>query len=86
MDELRAGNPVTSGRITIVPVERWVMQAVSGRTGGWFSGLREPFAVIVCDATQIRALDLEGLEISVESLVRKIPDLGQVLAAIKDRR
>ncbi len=80
MDELRAGNPMVAGEVTFVPIERCFIQSYTGDMGCWLSGLKEPFAIIVCDATGIRAFDTEATEISVESLMQKIPDLGAVLA------
>ena len=80
MDELRAGNPMVAGEVIIVPIERCFIQSVTGDMGCWLSGLKEPFAIIVCDAIGIRAFDMEAIEISVEFLIQKIPDLGSVLA------
>ncbi len=82
MDELRAGNPLVAGKVTLVPIERYVIQSYTGDRGSWLSGLKEPFAVVVCDAIGIRAFDIKAKEISVESLVQKIPDLDAVLAPL----
>jgi hypothetical protein len=84
MDELRAGNPMVAGKVTLVPIERCFIQSETGDTGCWLSGLKEPFAIIVCDAIGIRAFDTEAQEISVESLIQKIPDLRVVLAPLSD--
>ena len=80
MDELRAGNPLVAGDVTLVPIERCFIQSNTEDMGCWLSGLKEPFAIIVCDATGIRAFDMEATEIPVESLIHKIPNLGTVLA------
>ncbi len=82
MDELRAGDPMVAGEVTLVPIERCFIQSNSGEMGCWLSGLKEPFAIIVCDAIGIRAFDAEATEISVEFLIRKIPGLGAVLAPL----
>jgi len=82
MDELRAGDPMVAGEVTLVPIERCFIQSNIGDMGCWLSGLKEPFAIIVCDAIGIRAFDTEATEISVGSLIRKIPDLGAVLAPL----
>jgi len=84
MDELRAGNPVVAGKVTVIPIERCFIQSDTGDMGCWLSGLKEPFAIIVCDKTGIRAFDTEATEISIESLIQKIPDLGAVLAPLSD--
>jgi hypothetical protein len=82
MDGLRAGNPMVASEVTIVPIERCFIQSDTGNMGFWLAGLKEPFAIIVCDAIGIRAFDTEATEISVESLIQKIPDLGAVLAPL----
>ena len=81
MDELYAGKPMVAGEVTIVPIERCYVHAVPGNIGCWFNGLKEPFAIIVCDAIGIRAYDTAAIEISVASLIQKIPDLSEVLAS-----
>ena len=82
MEEIRAGNPMVAGKITIVPIERCYVQSVSGDTGGWLFGLKEPFAIIICDTTGVRAFDTKALEIPLESLTRKFPDLHTALESI----
>ena len=79
MDELRAGDPMIAGEVTLVPIERCSIQSNTGDMGCWLSGLKEPFAIIVCDTKCVRAFDTEAAEISVESLIRKVPELGAVL-------
>ena len=85
MDELRAGIPMVAGEVTIVPIERCYMRSVPGDRGCWLYGLKEPFAIITVDATGIRAYDTEAIEISVASLIEKIPDLSAVLTSSKQK-
>jgi hypothetical protein len=82
MDELRAGNPLVAGKVTLVPIERYFIQSYTSDRGSWLSGLKEPFAVVVCDAIGLRAFDIKAKEISVESLIQKIPGLDAVLAPL----
>jgi len=79
MNELRAGNPIVAGEVTIVPIEHCYIMSIIEDVGSCFYGLKEPFAIIICDAIGIRAIDTEGIEISVESLIKKISDLGALL-------
>lgn len=79
MDELRAGTPMVAGEFTLVPIERSFITSDSGDWGCWLSGIKEPFAVVVCDATGIRAFDTEATVIPVESLIQKIPDLRKII-------
>lgn len=82
MDELRAGISVAVGEVTLLPIERCVLQSGMGDMGCWLSGFKEPFAIIICDAAGIRAFDMDAAEIPVETLTQKIPDLGEMLAAL----
>ena len=86
MDELRAGKPIVAGEVTIVPIERCYIQSVPGDMGCWLYGLKEPFAIITFDATGIRAYDTAAIEISVASLIQKIPDLSAVLSSSKQKQ
>jgi hypothetical protein len=83
MDELRTGKPMVTGEVTIVPIERCYIQSIPGDMGCWLYGLKEPFAIIIFDATGIRAYDTAAIEISVASLIQKIPDLSAMLASSK---
>lgn len=82
MYKLRAGKPMVAGDVILVPIERCFIQSYSGDLGCWLSGLKEPLAIIVYDAIGLRAFDTESAEIPVEPLIRQIPDLGAVLAAL----
>jgi hypothetical protein len=86
MDELCAGKPMVVGEVTIVPIERCYMQFVPGDIGCWLYGLKEPFAIIIFDATGVRAYDKAAIEISVSSLIQKIPELSAVLASSKQKQ
>jgi hypothetical protein len=85
MDELRAGIPMVMGEVTLVPIERCIIQSDTGDMGCWLSGLKEPFAIIVCDTTGVRAFNTKSKKISVKSLIQKIPDLGALLALLSLR-
>jgi hypothetical protein len=86
MDELRPGNPIVAGEVTIVPIERCHLLSIPGDIGCCLSGVKEPFAIIIFDVTGIRAYDMAALEISVVSLIQKIPDLSTVLASLTQQQ
>ena len=86
MDKLRAGKSIVAGEVTVVPIERCYMQPVPGDRGCWLYGLKEPFAIIIFDATGIRAYDTAAIEISVASLIQKVPDLSAVLASSQQKQ
>ena len=79
MKELRVGNPLVAGAVTIVPIECCSLHFAAWNMGCCLSGLKEPFAIIVRDSDRVCAFDTEGKGISLQSLVRKIPDLDALL-------
>lgn len=81
MDELRPGKPVTVADLTIVPIERRVLHTCAGDGRFWLVAFMEAAAVLVRDVSGIRAFDVEGVEIAVESLVGRVPGLGSLLAS-----
>ena len=62
MNDLRVGNPLVIGDVTLVPIERCVLHAHVSDSGCWLSGFKEPVAIIVWDALGFRALDIRPKE------------------------
>ena len=83
MKVLRAGRQLAVGEVTLVPVERRSIQSDSGQAGYWLHGLKEPFAVVVCDTVGIRAFDIAGADLVVEALTKRVVDLDRVLAGLR---
>lgn len=82
MGRLRAGEPVIAGVVTVVPVERCVVSPVESELGCWWSGAKEPIAVVVREPGGARAYDLGGQEIALEPLVRDVPELESLLQTL----
>ena len=80
METLRAGSPLSVGDVTLVPIERAGIRSDMGDAGCWISAFKEVFAVVVCDARGVRALDADSSEIALDALIRKTPDLGAILS------
>lgn len=86
MEELRAGNPLTIADVTLVPIERSAIQSDIGNMGYWLTGFKEPFAVVVCDATGTHAFGIDSAEIAVDMLIQKVPNLCAILSRIEKVR
>ena len=86
MNELRIGKPMFKGEVIIVPIEHFYIRSISGDMGCWLSGLKKPFAIIISDAAGIRAYGTAAVEISVGSLIQKIPELSEVLVSLKQKK
>lgn len=82
METLRAGSPLSVGDVTIVPIERAGIRSDMGDAGYWISAFKEAFAVVVCDASGVRALDVDSSEIALDVLIRKTPNLGAILSGL----
>jgi len=59
-ETLRAGIPVHVGGVTLVPIEHVVLRSEMGIVGAWFSVAKQPYALIVRDATGIRTVDIDA--------------------------
>ena len=86
MNKLRMGKPMVKGKVIIVPIEFFSIRSISGDMGCWLSGLIKPFAIIISDAAGIRAYDTAAAEISVRSMIQKIPELSEVLVSSKEKK
>ena len=82
MKALRAASPFSIGDVTLVPIERAGIQSDMGDAGYWINAFKEAFAVVVCDASGVRALDLNSSEIALDALIRKTPNLGAILSEL----
>jgi hypothetical protein len=81
-EALRAGTPLTVGSVTLVPIERVVLQADGGRSGAWFAAGKEPCALIVRDGAGLRAVDTGAAQLPLDLLREQVAGLDAVLAAI----
>lgn len=83
-EALRAGVPVTLGRVTLLPIERVVLQACHGKAGLWLSGAMQPHALIVRDAGGMRAFGVAAAvaTVSIEGLCASVPGLDALLAGM----
>lgn len=82
MEVLRAASPLSVGDVTLVPIERAWVRSDMADAGYWISAFKEVFAVVVCDASGVRALDADSSEIALDALIRKTPNLGAILAEL----
>jgi hypothetical protein len=82
MNELRTGIPLAANQVTLVPIERFFVRSSKSDRGYWFDALKEPYAIVVCDANGIRAFDTEAIEISLASLKQRIKGLEAMLTSL----
>ena len=79
MKELRVGTSVVIGEITIVPIERVSISSDKVHHCSWFSGLKEPVAIVVIESGGLRAIDMKACDLSLVELARNVPGLDRIL-------
>jgi hypothetical protein len=79
---LRAGAAMPFGAVTLLPIERVVLDARRGDGCCWFAAVKEPYALVLRDAAGIRAVDVHAAAIPIEMLRVRVPRLDVVLAAM----
>ncbi len=81
-ETLRVGAAVAVGSVTLLPIERVVLHSYRGNTRVWFSVAKEPYALVVRDAGDLRAVDTDAMALSLAELREKIPGLDALLASM----
>ncbi len=79
---LVAGAAVSVGVVTVLPIERVVLRARRGDGRCWFAATKEPYALVLRDAGDIRVFDAGAIPIPIDSLRELFPKLDAVLAAM----
>ena len=85
-EAMRAGTPVTVGAVTLLPIERVVLNAQRRGARQSISAALEPYALVVRDSTGVRAIDAAAMAVSLEALREEVPGLESALAAIRGRQ
>ncbi|MBI5719735.1 MAG: hypothetical protein HZC37_18855 [Burkholderiales bacterium] len=80
---LRAGAPVTVGRLSLLPIERVVLHSHWGDARAWVSASKEPYALVVRDAAGLRVVDTAAAaSVSLEVLRERVAGLDAALAGM----
>jgi hypothetical protein len=79
-DTLRAGTPVTLGRVTLLPIERTVLHAGLVGNCPWFAASKHVYALVVRDEAGTRAIDADAQPVSLEDLRQRLPGFDDGLA------
>jgi uncharacterized spore protein YtfJ len=82
MEALRAAIPLRVGAVTLVPIERTEISSSAGDAGCWMGAVKEPFAIVVCDAGEIRVFAVDSSDLSLDELIEETPNLAAILAKI----
>ena len=79
MKRLRPGKPIAVDGLTVIPVESTVVGRIeTGHRFGVYAS-KAPVGVVICSPEGLRALDVQGRTASVETFVREVEGLKQIL-------
>jgi hypothetical protein len=79
---LHLGAPMTVGAVTLLPIERVVVHSTIGGACAWLAASKEAYALVVRDDGGTRAIEMNGVSVSLESLRERIPGLDLALASM----
>ena len=83
MEELKAGKPVSTDSVTLLPIERTSIHSRKMDFGYWMVAQKTPYAIILRDSLGMRAFDMEGNNVAMEPLMKAVPDINAVLLSIE---
>lgn len=75
-EQLRVGLSCSIAGVTLTPIERVQVIAFAG-FGGYVQ--KEPFAIIIRSEHRLRVMNIEGIDIPVEDLIKQLPQLHELL-------
>lgn len=81
-ESLRCGAPVRLEAVTLIPIERVVLHVCPSGGRMWFTASKQPYALIVRDASGIWAIDRDAALVPIERLHQNVPGLDSVLAVM----
>ena len=81
-EKLQVGTRFVVGSATLLPIERIVIHTMRGKTHGWVSIVKEPYALAMRDAGGIRVVSTDAIAVSLEQLRANLPEIDAVLGSI----
>jgi hypothetical protein len=78
-EEISAGELITVGQVTLLPILRTVANCRMGSRGIIGSGSRDVLGVVVLSPAGQWAISVSGESVSVEDYVRLVPDISELL-------
>ena len=79
IEEVKAGQPITVGELTLVPIERTSVSCVSVEGGAVFRGSKSLAGIVVASGRDRHAIDLTGEEVPIDRYLKQVPELARLL-------
>ena len=79
IEEVKAGQPIRVGEITMVPIERTIVTCVGMHGGAAVRGSKDLAGIVVVSGKNRYAIDLTGEEVPVDRYLKQVPELARLL-------
>ena len=79
IDEVKAGQPIRVGDITLVPIERIFVSCVGMEGGVVVRGSKNLAGIVVVSGKNRYAIDLTGEEVPMDHYFKQVPELARLL-------
>lgn len=78
MTRLQPGTPVNLGDVSLMIIARLIIDADNAGTTCWLHAHKEPYAIVIRDASGLRALDMAGRRLPITELTDDVPGLESI--------
>ena len=82
IEEVKAGQPMRVGEITLVPIESTFVSCVSVEGGAVVRGSKGLAGIVVVSGKNRYAIDLTGEEVSMDRYLKQVPGLARLLGRL----
>jgi hypothetical protein len=79
---LSAGALLCVGPLTLLPIERVVTYLDMTNMRIWISVCKDVYAIIFRESSGLHAVDTDGMAVSLDRLLEKVPGLGTRLVTL----
>ena len=79
IEEVKAGQPIRVGEMTLVPIERTFVSGVCIEGGAVVQGSKGLAGMVVVSGKSRYAIDLTGEEVPLDRYLEQVPELARFL-------
>ncbi len=79
IEEVKAGQPIRVGEITLVPIEHTVVSCVGMEGGAVVRGSKGLSGLVVLSGGNRYAIDLTGEQVPIDGHLKEVPELARLL-------
>ena len=79
IEELKTGQPIRVGEITLVPIERTMVSCVGMESGAVVRGSKGVAGIVVVSGKNRCGIDLTGEEVPMDRYLKQVPELAGML-------